>query len=101
MKKASRKAGWKVSIKRDEPRASILDELWQSSATPQLSLHVLKTHSRNNETKSRGPASREGECVEFLPDSPEFLAYTIDDIGYRDRIDSAFLKAIARARGGG
>ncbi len=37
--------------------------------------------------------------LEFLPDSPEFLAYTIDDIGYRDRIDSAFLSAIARARG--
>jgi uncharacterized membrane protein (UPF0127 family) len=38
--------------------------------------------------------------IEFLPDSPEFLAYTIDDIGYRDKIDSAFLSAIARARGG-
>jgi len=37
--------------------------------------------------------------LEFLPDSPEFLAYTIEDIGYRDRIDSAFLGAIARARG--
>ena len=37
--------------------------------------------------------------LEFLPDSPEFLAYTIDDIGYRDRIDSAFLNAITRARG--
>jgi len=38
--------------------------------------------------------------LEFLPDSPEFLAYTIDDIGYRDRIDSAFLQAIARAKQG-
>lgn len=37
--------------------------------------------------------------VEFLPDSPEFLAYTIDDIGYRDKIDKAFLSAIARAKG--
>ena len=36
--------------------------------------------------------------LEFLPDSSEFLAYTIDDIGYRDRIDSAFLQAIARAK---
>ena len=36
--------------------------------------------------------------LEFLPDSPEFLAYTVEDIGYRDRIDSAFLSAIARAR---
>jgi len=40
------------------------------------------------------------EELEFLPDSPEFLAYTIDDIGYREKIDSAFLNAIARAKGG-
>jgi len=39
-----------------------------------------------------------GNDFEFLPDSPEFLAYTIDDIGYRDRIDTAFLQAIARAK---
>ena len=38
--------------------------------------------------------------LEFLPDSPEFLAYTIEDIGYREKIDSAFLSAIARAKGG-
>jgi len=38
--------------------------------------------------------------LDFLPDSPEFLAYTIDDIGYREKIDSAFLNAIARAKGG-
>jgi len=43
--------------------------------------------------------SLKGE-LEFLPDSPEFLAYTIDDIGYREKIDSAFLNAIARARVG-
>jgi uncharacterized membrane protein (UPF0127 family) len=41
----------------------------------------------------------EGE-LDFLPDSPEFLAYTIDDIGYREKIDRAFRNAIARARGG-
>jgi len=40
---------------------------------------------------------RDGE-LEFLPDSPEFLAYTIDDIGYREKIDSAFQQAIARAK---
>jgi len=40
---------------------------------------------------------REGE-LEFLPDSPEFLAYTIDDIGYREKIDSAFQQAIARVK---
>jgi len=51
---------------------------------------VIPGHPRKPVTK--------GE-LEFLPDSPEFLAYTINDIGYRDRIDSAFLNAIARAGG--
>ena len=37
--------------------------------------------------------------LELLPDSPEFLAYTIDDIGFREIIDSAFREAISRARG--
>ncbi|MDD5500786.1 MAG: DUF192 domain-containing protein [Candidatus Omnitrophica bacterium] len=37
--------------------------------------------------------------LELLPDSPEFLAYTIDDIGFREILDSAFKEAIARARG--
>jgi len=36
--------------------------------------------------------------LEFLPDSPEFLAYTIEDIGYREKIDAAFEQAIARAK---
>jgi len=38
--------------------------------------------------------------LEFLPDSPEFLAFTIDDIGCRDKIDNAFREAIARAKRG-
>jgi len=37
--------------------------------------------------------------LELLPDSPEFLAYTIDDIGFREIIDSAFRQAISRAKG--
>jgi phage FluMu protein Com len=36
--------------------------------------------------------------LEYFADSPEFLTQTIDAIGYRDRIDSAFQEAIARAR---
>ncbi len=39
--------------------------------------------------------------LEFLPDSPEFLAYTLEDIGYRDKIDTAFQNAIARVKQGG
>ena len=39
------------------------------------------------------------EELDLLSDSPEFLAYTIDDIGFREKIDSAFQEAISRARG--
>jgi hypothetical protein len=184
LKKGERKdldAGWEVRVKRSEPRASILDELWDNSAQPQKStqasgkptrydvtveawqerdrLGIWITDKRTDkvlaewwdedaremfeqgffkpgvpqrstEKPSRGfvssvleyaesvgllagskyapsPASipeqqrsvKSKNHLEFLPDSPEFLAYTIDDIGYRDRIDSAFLSAIARVRG--
>ncbi len=34
--------------------------------------------------------------LDFLADSPEFLAYTIDDIGYREKLDNAFRTAITR-----
>jgi len=37
--------------------------------------------------------------LEFLPDSPEYLAYTIEDIGYREKIDRAFESALARVKG--
>ena len=37
----------------------------------------------------------------FIPDSPECITYTIEYIGYRDKLDQAFQAAIARAKGGG
>jgi len=37
--------------------------------------------------------------LEFVSDSPEYLAYTIEDIGYRGKLDTAFQTAIARAKG--
>jgi len=36
--------------------------------------------------------------LEFLADSPEYLTQTIDDIGYRDKIDNTFQEAIKRAK---
>ena len=42
---------------------------------------------------------RPREELEFLPDSPEVIAQTIDAIGYREQIDSAFMEAIKRAKG--
>jgi len=45
------------------------------------------------------PRQRKRTDLEYLADSPEFLTQTIDAIGYRQRLDSAFLDAIARAKG--
>ena len=36
--------------------------------------------------------------LNYLTDSSEYLTWTTDDIGYREKIDNAFLEAIARAR---
>ena len=35
--------------------------------------------------------------LEFVPDSPECIANTIEHIGYRDKLDQAFQAAIALA----
>jgi len=43
------------------------------------------------------PSQKKSE-LKYLADSPEFLTQTIEDIGYRNRIDSAFQEAIIRAR---
>ena len=56
--------------------------------------HVPK--SRN--TAPRVPGQSGDITLRFLPDSPELLTQTIEDIGYRDRIDNAFLEAIVRAK---
>jgi len=37
---------------------------------------------------------------EFIYDSPELIPFTIDDIGYRDKLDDAFEMAIAKVQGG-
>jgi uncharacterized membrane protein (UPF0127 family) len=37
--------------------------------------------------------------LEYFADSPEFLSQTIDSTGYRDKLDTTFQEAIARAKG--
>jgi len=62
---------------------------------------------RQQYLKDRAPAVipkhqrkvKRNDELDLLSDSPEFLAYTIDDIGFREKIDSAFKEAISRARG--
>jgi len=55
-----------------------------------------KTPAVIHKSKQR---SERRDDLDLLSDSPEFLAYTIDDIGFREIIDSAFRQAISRARG--
>ena len=113
-------AGWPVEIADNQPRASILDELWEcqnkAQETTKITGHNRDSGTDGEEPKqaynrtpdSKSPYSsrnntnsrRSGEGnLDFLSDSQEFLAYTIEDIGYRDKIDDAFIEAIKRARG--
>jgi len=81
-------AGWPVEILENEPRAGTLEELWEVSCPePQqkTSPKVIQGHTP-------------GQSLDYLPDSQEYLAYTIEDIGYREKIDQAFQEAITRAR---
>ena len=65
---------------------------------PPLYPHVPKSRqARVIPTEPRRP--REREELEFLPDSAEDLAQTVQATGYRGQIDSAFRAAILRVRG--
>ena len=45
------------------------------------------------------PRPRRETDLEYLADSPEHLAQTIDATGYRSKLDTTFQEAIARAKG--
>jgi len=45
------------------------------------------------------PRPRRETDLEYLADTPEYLTQTIDATGYRDKLDSTFQEAIARAKG--
>ncbi len=72
---------------------------------PGIAVHAHAT--AKPKTTSKRPAvipveprpRRPREELEFLPDSPEVIAQTIDAIGYREQIDTAFVEAIKRAKG--
>jgi uncharacterized membrane protein (UPF0127 family) len=81
-------AGWPVEIFESEPRAGTLEELWEVSCPESL----------QNVSPKGIQGHIPGQSLDYLPDSQEFLAYTIEDIGYREKIDRAFQEAIQRAR---
>jgi len=81
-------AGWPVEILESEPRAGTLEELWEISCPESL----------QNVSPKGIQGHIPGQSLDYLPDSQEFLAYTIEDIGYRKKIDNAFQEAIQRAR---
>ena len=50
-------------------------------------------------TRPPSPPRRKAEELEFLADSPEWVTQTIDNSGWREKLDQEFQAAIARARG--
>ena len=59
--------------------------------------HVPKSRqARVIPTEPRRPSDREE--LEFLPDSAQHLAQTVQATGYREKIDDAFEEAIKRAK---
>jgi len=81
-------AGWLIEIFESEPRAGTIEELWEASCP----------ESQQNVSPRGIQGHAPGQSLDYLPDSQEFLAYTIEDIGYREKIDRAFQEAIQRAR---
>ncbi|MDD4984672.1 MAG: DUF192 domain-containing protein [Dehalococcoidales bacterium] len=69
-------------------------------------MSYLPVAEENHSTNIRGavlPANiqpRKNSELKYLADSPEYLTKTIEDTGYRNRIDSAFQEAITRVRQG-
>ena len=57
-----------------------------------------KTQNLQRRSLSKSERQATGK-LELLADSPEYLTQTIEDIGYRDKVDNAFQEAIARAKG--
>jgi len=79
------------------------DEAWESFLECLESLageeeERAMAEKQTSTIKGKTPTSKRGR-LDYLVDSPEYLTQTIEDIGYRDKIDQAFFKAIARARG--
>ncbi|MDD5703068.1 MAG: DUF192 domain-containing protein, partial [Dehalococcoidales bacterium] len=62
-------AGWPVEILESEPRAGTLEELWDVSCPK----------SRQNPSPTVIQGHTPGQNLDYLPDSQEFLAYTIED----------------------
>ncbi len=54
---------------------------------------------KNRNAAPRVPGQSGDITLRFLPDSPEFLAETINNTGLRARLESVFQQAIARAKG--
>lgn len=78
------------------------EEAWEESLECLESLageeeEMMKIGSQPRVVPAKGTHPKE-TGLNYLVDSPEYLTQTIEDIGYRQKIDNAFLEAIARAR---
>lgn len=60
----------------------------------------LYPHVPKSRNATRVPGQSGDIRLRFLPDSPELLTQTMNGTGLRARLESVFLQAIARAKGG-
>ncbi len=73
-------------------------QMWEASQRGSVS-RLSRTVPGGEEKQKVIPTGKPGKGgLEYLADSPEFLTQTIEAIGYRDKIDTTFQEAIARAR---
>ena len=82
----------KVYKEREGMARSLGDE-----KTAKLYEHIggEERHHEEEEAKRLGEVTA---GMSFIPDSAEYLSQTIDDTGWRDKIDAAFQAAIERTR---
>ena len=59
--------------------------------------HVPKSKVERLQTGLGVPSPNQEVKLRFLPDSPEFIAQSINGIGYRPKLERVVREAIARA----
>jgi len=69
--------------------------MWGKVAVTPVTPEVTKEYMTNEPS----PPSPKRE-LEFVADSPEYIPYTVEQLGLREKLDTAFETAIARAQGG-
>lgn len=91
-----------MAVKARELRKAIMPvEAVESESTPAPMTQTAKEpwQMTREEAKVKAAVIRPVEEEEFIPDSPEYLAQSIKDCGWREKLDEAFLQRMKKVRG--